>query len=345
MTALHDTRLRRLKRLAACVSAPGTGSTACLTARQLLALLGSDYSAKGDKARLRLLQLDLKDLIEDGRIEVVNPGQRPQRYRRAGVDDDEAPLLWQYTLHQIQELVAEVVPQRQLNRLWERLLIDTDGALLNAGRLRVIPDTLRLQPVELDPRILMAAITALANRQVLDVLYQNARGERAEVRLHPQALIQRGPIPYLFALKNDEDKPVRLYALHRMIRATIAAPIPARQADGFDLDEAIASGRVDFGDGRWMTLELRARGYLAEILKVCPLEPNQRWEDEPTGSDFEIRVYARVPATGQLLRWLLGVSDKVDVVAPPELRSVMSAQIIKMASIYGIQTRDLPAKE
>jgi len=335
MTAIHDTRLRRLKRLAARISPPGTGACACVTARQLLSLLGHDYPAKSDPARLRLLQLDLKDLTVDGRIEVVNPGKRPQRYRRVGVDEDEIPLLWEYTLHQIQELVAEAIPQRQLNRLWERLLMDQDGAVLNASRLRVVPDTLRLQPVELDPRILMAVITALANHQALDVFYENARGERAEVRLHPQALVQRGPVPYLFALKNDEDQPVRLYALHRMIRASIATMVEARQADGFDLDEAIMNGRVDFGDGRWLDLELRARGYLAEILKVCPLESNQRWEDEPTGSDFEIRVYARVPATGQLLRWLLGVGDKVDVVAPPELRAVMASQITKMLAIYG----------
>ena len=61
--------------------------------------------------------------------------------------------------------------------------------------------------------------------------------------MHPQALVQRGPIPYLFALKNDEDAPVRLYALHRMIRAEALPEMPARAAAGFDLDQAIAEAR------------------------------------------------------------------------------------------------------
>lgn len=340
MTALHDTRIRRLKRLAARIPSPGTGVRACLTARQLMELLVFDYPAANDQARLRLIQLDLKDLTANGQIEVVNPGKRPQRYRRTSEEDEASALLWQYTLHQIQNLIAEAVPQRRLNRLWERLLDDTDGPGLKADKLRVIPDTLRLQPVELDPKVLIAVITALANEQTLDVLYQNARGERSEVRLHPQALIQRGPIPYLFALKNDEEEPVRLYALHRMIRAALAPSTKIRQAAGFDLDEAIVNGRVDFGDGRWIDLELRARGYLTEVLKVCPLALDQRWEDEPTDSDFEIRVQARIPVTGQLLRWLLGLGDKVEVVAPPELRAVMDSQITKMSAVYGLRVHE-----
>lgn len=70
---------------------------------------------------------------------------------------------------------------------------------------------------------------------------------RGEAVLHPQALIQRGPIPYLFALKNDESEPVRLYALRRMIRAEALMQVCARAADGFDLDRAIAGGQADFG--------------------------------------------------------------------------------------------------
>ena len=106
-----------------------------------------------------------------------------------------------------------------MDRLWQRLLTEIDGPLLDEQRLRVVPDNLRLRPVELSPNVLQSVITALAQRCALQVLYENADEERSEARIHPQALVQRGPIPYLFALKNDEEAPVRLYALHRMIRA------------------------------------------------------------------------------------------------------------------------------
>ena len=201
-------------------------------------------------------------------------------------------------------------------------------------RLRIVPDTPRLQPVELFDGALSAVIEGLTRDCAVKVLYQDAEGVRGEACLHPQALVQRGPIPYLFALKNDEDEPVRLYALHRMIRAEALPETPARAAAGFDLDQAIAQGRADFGQGEMIDLELRVRGYLADLLLVCPLAEDSKMHDEPPGSDFDFRRRARVPSTGQLLRWLLGAGDNVEVVAPKELRHVVAVQAGKMAAVY-----------
>mgnify|MGYP001809762328 CR=1 FL=1 len=335
MSATHDTRIKRLNRLVAVLPAAGTGKAHCPDGQRLLAVLGEDYGTGDEKARRRTLQLDLKDLVEEGRIEAANPGGKPLRYRRAGADPEDVPLLWQYTLQQIQDLVADAVPHRQLNRVWERLLAEDVGPQFDCNRLRIVPDTLRLQPVELYKDVLMAVITALANGQALDVLYRSAGKDPASARLHPQALVQRGPIPYLLALKNHEEEPVRFYALHRILRATALVDICARQAEGFDLDKAIAEGTIDFGQGDWIDLELRVRGYLTELLTVCPLAPNQHWADEPDGSDFAIRLWATLPSTGQLLRWLLGAGDNVEVVAPPDLRQTVAVQAAKMAGIYG----------
>ena len=184
------------------------------------------------------------------------------------------------------------------------------------------------------PRVLEAVITALQKDCALEVRYEDARGQRATARLHPQALLQRGPIPYLFALKNDEIEPVHTYALHRMLRGRALLTVPGRPAEGFDLDQALASGQVDCGRGQVIDLELRVRGYAAEMLRVCPITPTQRMEEEPANSSFLARVRVQVPETGALLRWLLGLGDNVEVVAPAGLRQVMGEQIAKMARHY-----------
>jgi proteasome accessory factor B len=134
-------------------------------------------------------------------------------------------------------------------------------------------------------------------------------------------------------LKNDETEPVRLYALHRMIRAEALTTTPARAAVGFDLDAAIKQGKVDFGQGAMIDLELRVRGYIADLLILCPLAADQTMEDEPPGSGFDFRLRVRVPST-QLLRWLLGAGDNVEVIAPTELRHVVPVQAAKMAGLY-----------
>jgi len=107
-----------------------------------------------------------------------------------------------------------------------------------------------------------------------------------------------------------------------------------RRQAGFDLDQAIAAGKADFGQGKLIDLELRVRGYPATLLSVCPLSEDQRLRDEPEGSPFTLRVQARLPSTGQLLRWLLGAWDNLEVVAPAELRQVLAAQAEKMVAIY-----------
>ena len=90
-----------------------------------------------------------------------------------------------------------------------------------------------------------------------------------------------------------------------------------RKAAGFDLDQVITSGQVDFGRGAVIDLELRLR----------------------------------VPDTGALLRWLLGLGDNVEVVAPAGLRRVMGEQALKMArhyarlSVVGEDPEDRPGPE
>jgi proteasome accessory factor B len=45
-----------------------------------------------------------------------------------------------------------------------------------------------------------------------------------------------------------------------------------------------------------------------------------------------------VPSTGQLLRWLLGAGDNLEVMAPPDLRRIVAAQTRKAAALYESMT-------
>ena len=175
-------------------------------------------------------------------------------------------------------------------------------------------------------------LEALALTRTLVIGYRDAADTVTRPVIHPQALLQRGPRVYLFALKNDETQ-VRLYALHRITSSRVS-DVAARQAEGFDLDREIERGNADFGDGTMIGIVLRARGYVASLLRECSLSRDHRVEDEEEDSDFELRVTATVPATGQLLRWLLGCGDKVQVIEPHDLHTVMRAQTAKAAQLY-----------
>ncbi|SDX45986.1 Predicted DNA-binding transcriptional regulator YafY, contains an HTH and WYL domains [Allochromatium warmingii] len=333
MSAAHFSRIERLKQLEACLPVEGRPER-CPDVGRLLDRLGDLYGSASEAATRRALQRDLQELVQTGRITIVNPNGKPLRYRRLIDDPDDDPAVWNWMWQQVLDQAGATLPRRQLDRVWQHLLTSADGPRLDESRLRILPDTLRLQPVELYAGVLRAVIQALIQRRALRVRYRKPSGERCTSDLHPQALIQRGPIPYLFALKNAETAPVRLYALHRMTHAELLPETPARPAEGFDLDTAIADGRADFGSGETINLELRVRGYLADVLRVCPLAAEQRLEDEPHDSAFQLHIWAQVPSTGQLLRWLLGAGANLEVLAPPDLRRTIAAQTYKTAALY-----------
>ena len=334
MSATYPSRIQRLRRLQAKLPRPGTPEGGCLIISQLLLLMPDCYGQGPEPTRRRAMQRDLDELEAEGLIEVVNPGGKPQRYRLVSEDLVEDEADWQYLISHIHDLVHDLLPQHRLDRFLARLNRALDGPLLDERKLRLVPDNLRLCPPAIHAGVLEAVFTALLKDCALEILYENARGERGPALIHPQAMIQRGPTPYLFALKNDENAPVRTYALHRMIRAQARLCEAGRKAVGFDLDQVITSGQVDFGRGAVIDLELRVRGYAVEVLRACPITPAQFIEDEAEDAPFVARVRVRVPETGALLRWLLGLGDNVEVVAPAGLRRVMGEQALRMARHY-----------
>jgi proteasome accessory factor B len=335
--AAYQERIERLDLLVALIPTTGNGS-GFPDAPSLLERLGECYANLATPAsRLRAIQRDLKSLTDAERIEVVDITAKPLRYRCRRDAGDEGPGMRGYTRKLMQAVIGESLPSRNLERIWPRLLADDSGMDLNDDKLRILSDTLRLVPADIREGVLAAVLEALSLSSTLRVSYRDAKGKLSQPLLHPQGLLQRGPRVYLYALKEGEPETVRMYALHRMIRAEVGAE-PAYQAAGFELQRHIDSGHADFGTGQVVDLKLRARGYVADLLRDCALNETQRIDDEAEDAPFEVVVHATLPATGQLLRWLLGCGDKVEVLGPEDLRRVMAVQAAKMAGLYAMPT-------
>ena len=334
MAVAHKDRIDRLNLLRRLIPRSSSGQ-GCPDARQLLARLAEHYEAsKSDAARVRAIQRDLDALVKEGDIEVVNPRGKPQRYRRKADLDSTDPRLWAYAQSLMRSLIRDAVPEKRLERILASLREEGEDFGLGDDKLCILSDTQRLLPADFKEEVLLAALEALAQSRTLQATYRDGAGKLSRPELHPQALLQRGPRLYLFALKNDEPAPLRMYALHRFTSAKVGEG-PGRRAEGFCLQEAIRKGQADFaGDGA-VQLELRVRGYVADLLRDCRLSADQVIEEEPDDSPFTARVRATVPETGQLLRWLLGCGANVEVLAPAKWREVVISQLDKMRSVYG----------
>ncbi len=68
-------------------------------------------------------------------------------------------------------------------------------------------------------------------------------------------------------------------------------------------------------------------------LYESPLSKDQQIDELP---DKRVRVVATVADTRQLLWWLSGFAEKVEVVRPVELRNRMAASTRRLAEMYGV---------
>lgn len=114
MSAAHLSRIERLKQLEACLPAEGRADRYPDIGR-LLDLIGDIYEGASESATRRALQRDLKELVHDGRIAIVNPNGKPLRYRHVMEDPDDDPAVWDWLWKQVLAQAGNTLTRRQLD--------------------------------------------------------------------------------------------------------------------------------------------------------------------------------------------------------------------------------------
>lgn len=241
----------------------------------------------------------------------------------------------------VKRFLEPLLPESVLRRLAphfavaERVLSAGGGASPArswTNKVRVVHPGQVLLPPRLNRDIYPAVTEAVLLDQKLKVSYRR-KGERKTVRytLNPLAIVQRGPVTYLVATVNEHNEPL-LFAVHRL-EAAERLETPAR-AVRFNLDDYIASGKLGFGEGKRIRLEAVFSDDAVEHLRETPLGADQILT--PLG-EGRTRLRASVVDTPQLLWWLLGFGDGVEVVRPESLRRVVRDNILASARRYRVR--------
>ena len=256
-----------------------------------------------------------------------------------GMSSDEA-LTWVLA----EQHVRQMLPSSTLDYLrpyfktaHKRLNGETQPNLGHSwlNKVRTVPPTQPLIPTTIDPEVQRLISEALLREYQVELRYRR-KGEREckTYQAHPLALIQRGGVLYLFTRLFDYPNAM-LLALHRIEQVTPLVDRPAEAPPGFDLDEELAKGRLDFGSGERIEIQLKFYAGKGEHLYETPLSEDQRIEETPDQKG-ELTVTAAVADTPQLKWWILGFGDGVEVLTPETLRLDLSQTSAKMAAIYAI---------
>ena len=333
----------------------------------------SAYYTGTERARRKCIERDLEVLIDQGQIEVTAQSLKPRHFRRLANDPANDPRVKDYVRALGESMLNKALSSSRYAQVWASMRTPGGQPLLAEKYFREVSDSQRLKPAHIKLEVLQAVLAALIQRQTLKVLYQKPYldAERITYTLHPQGLLQRGPILYLYALK-DAETTTKMFALHRMISADLLSERASDDPD-FDLDKRIHDGDADYGRGEFIQLKLLVRGYIHQLLLDCPLSEDQQivemdeegdcegddegeeaedtgdedlegedeseCEYEEDGDEYEPEPFtglltATVPSTGQLHRWLLACGNNIKVLEPEQKRKVIARQARSVLALY-----------
>jgi len=197
-------------------------------------------------------------------------------------------------------------------------------------KVRSVPPTQPLLPSKIDAVVQHVISEALLYEKQVSIRYRR-RGEKSavEYRIHPLALIQRGPMLYLCCRIFDYED-ARLLAINRIQSAALLEDSAVYPKD-FSIDRQADLGTWGFGAGEKIKVELIFQAGYGDHLFETPLSKDQFIEPLP---DDALRVTATVADTPQLKWWLLGFGDGVEVLKPVVLRNLTSATAKDLATVY-----------
>jgi predicted DNA-binding transcriptional regulator YafY len=294
---------------------------------------------------VRTVQRDLKELSEIFPIDLndKNPSDYGWRWRKgANLDLPGMGVAESLGMRMIEMHLGQLLPTSMLDGLQglfslanEKLRnLKQNGSNHSADwmdKVRIVPSSQPLLPPPVDYQA-HADITQalLENRQIAAGYRPMGSVQPKQYRLHPLALIMRGPVSYLVASAWDYAE-VRLYAMHRFTSAEVLTDAVIAPCD-FNLDRAIAHGLAEFAnEGNTIDLELLCNEELAAYLAETPLSVDQRADAADPGWQ---RVRATVNDSWQLRWWILGQGAGVEVCAPLGLREEITSVLRDALAIY-----------
>jgi predicted DNA-binding transcriptional regulator YafY len=306
----------------------GVGKTAAELTREL--------NAEGYVVSKRQVERDLWDLYEAFHLE-CNGASAPYGWKwpqGVSVDLPAMSLAEALSLSLVQETVQPMVPASLLSVLQPRFTLARQKLVSLASdshvaswlqKVRSVLPTQPMLPAVLDSATLEAVHEALLMDRQLQVSYLAADAqEPLPMRFHPLGLVSRGHVSYLIATAWDYED-IRLYAMHRIRKAEVTDD-PVERPDGFDIDDFIAQGALQFGGERSLRLEARVGSYLARVLSETPLAEDQKLEGD--------MLMATVKDTWQLRWWILSQGAEIEVLGPTSLRQRIAVELQSAAALY-----------
>ncbi|RLL51194.1 WYL domain-containing transcriptional regulator [Mariprofundus sp. EBB-1] len=299
-------------------------------------------SAEGFNTTARTIQRDLTKLSATFPL-ICDDRDKPYGWSwRRGSDVMDVPGMDTHTalaFYLAKKYLGTMLPRESLKHLQPHF--DMAGKVLNAiptdtgipvwrNKIRVLRRGQFLTPPTVQVEVQGTVYDALLLNRKIRVSYCGRNDSSAkEHELNPLGIILKDGLIYLVCTYWDYEE-IKLLPLHRMKTAQ-RLDVPCQIPGGFNLDEYIDSGELDFAIGETIKLKVLFSSDAAFHLGERSLSDDQTVIEH---SDGRMKITASVQDTSELRWWLLGFGDNVEVLEPKSLRDNFRDIVIGMTENY-----------
>jgi len=292
----------------------------------------------------RTVQRDLKDLSHFFPLEADRRSRPYQWYYRKGVTILDVPGMDSHTALTFllaKQYLQPLLPHATLKNIQgyfetaEKTLNNINsnsnkGAIAWPNKVRV----LQVGPSRINPKIKddvhHQVYEALLLNHQLNITYQSSKKTADFNQVNPLAVVLKAGTTYLVGSTKDFDFDLTIFDLHRVLNATLL-DIPSTSPDGFDIDKAIASGKLNFSVGMDIKLKAIVSEKMSFYLETRPLSAEQ---EIVRTADEKFQITATVSDTEELRWWILRWGDKIEVLEPADLRDDIANTAANIAKVY-----------
>ena len=182
----------------------------------------------------------------------------------------------------------------------------------------------------IDSEILFQLESGLLEDRQIKLEYRSRQDKSAShFTVHPLGIVLRGQISYLVCTL-FEYQDIRMLAIHRICNVE-KLDKPSRRPEKFSLQEYATSSAFGFNDHGEIDLTLKFTQNAGQHLYETPINTSQSIEETTEG---EILVRAKTADNAQLIWWILGFGEQVEVIAPISLRQKIIDISESVSKIY-----------
>jgi len=239
----------------------------------------------GEALTLRLVEGSIRPLIPAFMLKTLEPRFNLARQKLEAMSEENPSARWLDKVASVQPELTQIPPE------------------INADLLDVIQQ-------------------ALMNDTQLSCRYYSAhKNQFHNFTLNPLGLVQRAHTTYLIASAEPFDD-IRQFVVHRFEEAR-GLPTQCFKPKGFDLQDYVDSGAMQFGTHEKIKLEAWISEGLARLLQEAPISHDMLLVAEDEGS----RLTATVNDSWELKWWILSHAGSIQIQQPQGLRDEIQQRL------------------